>query len=106
LQESVSDSPAPDDFAELILPVCRAAVELEPENGRYYGGYGVALALTGDAGAALEALDFYEQWASVTENETDLFVVDELINQVEEDLPPDPFLLNEPLFQQGQATSE
>lgn len=106
LQELVSASPAPDDFAELILPVCQTAVALEPENGRYYSGYGVALALTGDTDAALEALDFYRQWATVTENETDLFVADELINQLEDGQTPDPFLLNEPLFQQEQSTSQ
>ena len=51
-----------DGIADLAMPACERAVEMEPNNAEYHDARGVARALTGDAAGAIDDFTFYVEW--------------------------------------------
>jgi WD40 repeat protein len=51
-----------EGFAEIVMPTCERAVELELENGKFWDSRGLARALTGDYKGAIEDFKFAVEW--------------------------------------------
>lgn len=54
------------NLAALVLDACETAVSLAPENGYNRDSRGLARALTGDVGGAIEDFELAAKWAQET----------------------------------------